>query len=202
MPKADDKQIAVARVYSRAMHDLAITKGEADSLAEELGELAAYVERNDELGTFFASPLVDAGDRANSLDRLFRGKISDLLVDSLQIINRKGRLGLLGAIAETYRLRHQEHLGRVDVHVSTAVPLGPSLRERLVSVLLEHSGRQPQLIEQIDPSLIGGIVLKIDDQKIDASVIHQIGRLRRALRERSEHEIHRDRRAAAEAAKG
>ncbi len=200
MPKADDKQIAVARVYSRAMHDLAVSRGEADALAEELGELAAYVDRNDELGNLFASPLIDPGDRAKSLEQLFRGRTSDLLVDSLQVINRKDRLALLGVIAEAYHLRHQEHLGRVDVRVTTAEPLGPALRERLVTVLLKHSGRQPQLIEEIDQSLIGGIVLKIDDQKIDASVIHQIGRLRRALRERSEHEIHRGRRAAAEAA--
>jgi F-type H+-transporting ATPase subunit delta len=196
MPKADEKQIAVARVYSHAMHDLGVAKGEADALAEELRELAAVVEDNAELGGFFASPLVDSGDRAASLERLFRGKASDLLVDSLQVINRKGRLGLVAAIAETYHVRHQEHLGRVDVQVATAVPLDAALRERLTSALARHSGRQPQLIERVDPALIGGMVLKIDDEKIDASVIHEIGRLRRALRERSEHEIYRSRQAA------
>ncbi len=200
MAKADDKQVAVARVYTRAMHDLAISRNEADELAEELADLAAHVEEHEGLGTFFASPLVDTGERAKSLERMFRGKISDLLLDSLQVINRKGRLGLLGVIAESYRQRHQEHLGRVDVHVSTAVALGPGLRERLESVLREYSGRQPHLIEQVVPSLIGGIVLKIDDEKIDASVIHEIDRLRRTLRKRSEQEIHRSRRAAAEAA--
>jgi len=201
MAKADDKQMAVAQVYSRAMHELAKSKGEADALADELSELAAFIEGNAELATFFASPLVDAGDRGASLERLFRGKASDLLVDALQVINRKERLGVLGAIAEAYHLRHQEHLGQVDVHVATAVPLSDALRRRLESVLEKHSGRQPQLIEQVDESLIGGIVLRIDDEKIDASVIHEIGRLRRALRERSLQEIHRGRQAAAEAAR-
>ncbi len=200
MPKADDKQIAVAQVYSRAMHDLAVSKNEAGALAGELADLAAHVEDNIDLANFFASPLIDAEDRTKSLERMFRGKMSDLLLDSLQVINRKGRMGLLGAIAESYHLRHQEHLGHVDVQVTTAVPLGEALRQRLASVLEKHSGRQPQLIEEVDPSLIGGMVLKIDDEKIDASVIHEIGRLRRALRRRSEHEIHRSRRAAAEAA--
>ena len=200
MPKADDKELAVAQIYSRAMHDLAVSSNEADALAEELGELAAHAQDSADLGTFFASPLIDAGDRAASLERMFRGKISDLLLDSLQVINRKGRLGLLGAIAKAYHLHHQAHRGKVDVQVSTAVQLSSALRRRLVSVLEQHSGRQPQLIEQIDPSLIGGIVLKIDDEKIDASVIHEIGRLRRALRARSEQEIHRSRRAVAEAA--
>lgn len=197
---ADDKQMAVAQVYSRAMHDLAKSRGEADALGEELAELAAFVAGREELATFFSSPLVDAGDRAKSLERLLRGKASDLLVDALQVINRKQRLDLLGAISEAYHLLHLEHLGQVDVRVATAVPLSGALRRRLESVLAEHSGRRPQLIEEVDPSLIGGIVLRIDDEKIDASVIHEIGRLRRALRERSEQEIHRSRQAAAEAA--
>ena len=196
---ADDKQMAIAQVYAHAMHDLAQARGEAGALGEELADLAAYVAGSAELATFFSSPLVDAGDRAKSLERLLRGRASDLLVDSLQVINRKERLGALGAIAEAYHLRHQEHLGQVDVRVATALPLSGALRRRLETVLAEHSGRQPQLIEEVDPSLIGGIVLRIDDEKIDASVIHEIGRLRRALRERSEQEIHRGRQAAAEA---
>lgn len=200
MPKANDKQMAVAQVYCRAMHDLATSRGEADQLADELSELAAAIERDADFAAFLASPLIDEGDREQALERLFRGRASDLLVDALQVINRKGRLGLVPAIAEAYHLRHQEHLGRVDVHVTTAVELGERLRERLASVLRKHSGREPQLLERVDESLIGGIVIKLDDEKIDASVVHEIDRLRRALRERSEQEIYRSRRDAAEAA--
>ena len=140
MAKADDKEMAVAQVYAHAMHDLAKSRGEADALGEELAELAAYVEGSPELTTFFASPLVDAGERAKSLERLFRGRASDLLVDALQVIHRKERLGLLGAVADAYHLRHQEHLGEVDVRVTTAVPLSGALRRRLESVLEQHSG--------------------------------------------------------------
>ncbi len=200
MAKADDKQVAVARIYGRAMHNLAVSRGEADALDEELGELAAQVEANADLDDFFSSPLIDARDRAQGLEKLFRGKASDLLVDSLQVINRKGRLELVAAIAGTYHLRHQAELGRIDVQVTTAVALAPALRDKLTSALKQHTGRQPHLIERVDPSLVGGMVLKIDDEKIDASVSHQIGRLHRRLRRRSEREIHRARRAAAEAA--
>ena len=201
MPKADDKQMAVAQVYSRAMHDLAQSRNEAGQLDQELQEVAVVVERYADFAAFASSPLVDGADRAKTLEKLFRGRASDLLVDSLQVINRKGRLGLLPAIAEAYHLGHQQHLGKVDVRVSTAVALGDGLRRKLMAALETHSARQPHLIEEVDESLIGGIVLRIEDEKIDASVIHQIDRLRRRLRERSEHEIHRSRRAAADAAR-
>ena len=197
MPKADDKQMAVAQVYSRAMHDLAVSKGEADGLLEELRELAGSIERDPDFAAFVSSPMIDAEDRSQALERIFRGRASDLVVDSLQILNRKGRLALLPAIAEAFHLQHLEHLGRVDVLVTTAVPLGDSLRDRLTAALSGHSGRQPVLIEEVDESLIGGIVLRIDDEKIDASVVHEIDRLHRALRDRAVHEIHRSRREAA-----
>ncbi len=200
MPKADDKEMAVAQVYSRAMHDLAIAKGEADSLAEELDELAGLIEADANFATFLSSPLIDIEERGQAVEKLFRGKASDLLVDALRVINRKGRLGLLEAIAEAYHLQFQEHLGRVDVHVSSAVPLEAGLRARLVGAIEKHSGKQPELIETVDESLIGGMVLRIADEKIDASVAREIERLRQALRERAEHEIHSSRRAAAEAA--
>ncbi len=200
MAKADDKQMAVGQIYSRAMHELAKSRGEADELAEELKELAKLAETHEDFATLFRSPLVDAETRAKSIERLFRGRASDLLVDSLQVINRKERMGIIDAVAEAYHLRHEDHLGQVDVYVSTAVPLSDALRARLTTVLERHTGRQPQLIETVDESLIGGIVLRIEDEKIDGSVIHEIGRLRHAMRERSEQEIHRARRAAAEAA--
>lgn len=197
MSKADDKQMAVAQVYSRAMHDLAESKGEGEGLLDELRELVRYLDQTPEFATFVNSPMVDAGDREQALERIFRGKASDLLVDSLQVINRKGRLALLPAITEAYHERHQEHLGRVDVRVTTAVPLGESLRDRLLSALAVHSGKQPVLIEEVDTSLIGGIVLRVEDEKIDASVVHEIDRLHRVLRDRAVHEIHQSRREAA-----
>ena len=200
MAKADDKQMSVAHVYARAIHDLAKARGDADHVAEEIEELAGYLERDEDFASFLASPLIEPKDRAKTLEKLLRGKASDLLVDSLQVINRKERLGLLAAIAEAYHLQHQEHLGRVDVHVRSAVALGDQLRQRLITVLGKHSGKEPVLIEEVDESLIGGMVLRVDDEKIDGSVVHEIDRLRKALRERSEMEIYRSRRAAAEAA--
>ncbi len=200
MPKADDKDMALAQVYSRAMHDLAQARGEADALAEELDELSGLIERDGSLATFLSSPLIDAEDRGQALEKLFRGKASELLVDALRVINRKGRLSLLGVIAEAYHQQYQEHLGRVDVHVRSAVPLEASLRAKLVVALTKHSGKTPELVETVDESLIGGMVLRIADEKIDASVAHEINRLRRTLRKRAEHEIHSSRRAAAEAA--
>jgi len=199
MPRFDDKQIAIARVYSRSMLNLAEKQGEAEGLLAELGELAAYLERNPEFATFLASPMIDTDERAASLKKLFRDKASHLLVDSLQVLNRKGRLALLGAVAETYRDEFQKRRGRIDVHVRTAVPLTAGLRDELRAVAAEFTGKEPVLIEEIDDAMIGGMVLRIGDQKLDATVAYRIRKLRSAFHERAVHEIHRVRGTVPEA---
>lgn len=197
MPKVDHKLVAVARVYSRAMYELATARGEAASLLKELMELAGYVERDADFAAFLASPLIDVEERTALLEKLFRGKASHLLVDSLQVLNRKGRLGLLSTLAETYRLQHQETLGRIDVHVTTAVPLTDRLRKKLKAAIRKQRHETPELIETIDESLIGGIVVQIGDEKADASVVRKIDKLRKVLHQRSVREIHRRREHAA-----
>src|SRR5436305_443733 len=89
------------------------------------------------------------------------GQASDLLLDSLQVINRKGRLGQLRAIAESYRAALRDLRGWVDVRVRTAVPLDDAQRTRLQEVMAASTGKKPTLIERVDPSLIGGLVVDV-----------------------------------------
>lgn len=191
MPETNDRALAVARVYSHSMLELAEARGEAKSLLEELQELTAYLGGHPAFADFLSSPLVDVGAREKALERLFRGRMSDLLVNSLQVLNRKGRLVLLPTITEVYRLQRQELRRQVDVHARTAVPITPDLRERLRAAVSRLAGRQAQLIETVDERMLGGIVLEIGDQKIDASVKRDLAELRASLEQRAALEIHR-----------
>lgn len=189
MAKVNDKELAVARVYSRAMLDLAESQGLADEVLEELQWLAEKAADDDAFLHFLSSPMVDPDLRTGSIDKMFRGKLSDVLVDSLQVVNRKGRLGLLPTIAETYRQDHRDLRGRVDVHVETAVPLSAELRDKLLASVSAFTGQTPHLHENVDESLIGGIVLRIGDRKVDASVKNEVRKYRSLLLDLAEREI-------------
>jgi F-type H+-transporting ATPase subunit delta len=190
---ANDRELSIARIYSKAMLDLAEQQGEADSLLEELQGLVEYLGRNPELEQFLASPLVDDEDRGKVLEKAFRGKTTDLLLDSLQVVNRKGRLSLLRAIVEGYRTEHRELRGMVEARVRTAIPLSEALRMRVRESVARHTGRQPVLIEKVDPALIGGIVIEVGDEKIDGSVSHKLSEIGKALELRASQEIVRSR---------
>jgi F-type H+-transporting ATPase subunit delta len=194
MPTAstmNDTQLAVAGVYSRALLELARETGAEDALLEELAGLAGYLAGHPEVADFFASPLVDAAARRETVEKTFRGRASDLLVDGLQVLNRKGRLDLLPAVAEAYRRQHRELKGIVDVQVRTAVPLSPALRDRLAAAARRFTGREPHLVEEVQPGLLGGLVIQVGDQKIDASIASQLHEISRRLDERGSQEIYR-----------
>ena len=187
----DDRLTAVARVYADALLGLAERRGEADELGEELRALAAEVERDAALRAFLLTPLVDAEARATSLERIFRGRASDLLVDGLQVLNRKGRIGLVPAIAAVYARAHNELRGRIEVEVTSAVPLDEGQRGAVRTAVAHRSGREALLQEIVDPALLGGMVVKIGDQKADASVASRLHALGDALLDRASREIQR-----------
>lgn len=194
MSRIDEKQVAVAKVYSHALLELA--DDEALSLLEELEGLVALLDTDADLREFFASPLVDESVREKALEKVFRGRASDLLVDSLQVLNRHDRLAYLGTIVALYRQETQEREGHVDVHVTSAVPLTDGVRKELAGLASRLYGRQPDLIETVDESLIGGLVLRVGDRKIDTSVATQLSDLRQQLADRAAREIYESRRAA------
>lgn len=193
MATVNDRELAIGRIYSRSMLSLAEERGESDELLGELQDLVKYLDRNPELEQFLGSPLVDQEDRARTLERALRGKASDLLVDSLQVVNRKGRLGLLRAIAEGYRVEHGLLRGIAEARVRTAVPLSEAMRARVRESVARFTGKQPRLIEKVDPSLIGGIVIEVDGRKIDGSVASRLRELGQALDRRASQEIVRSR---------
>ena len=193
MPKVDDKQIGVARVYCRALLDLAEKQGKADDVLGELGELAKLAESDERFAEFIESPLVDPDDRSKAIEKMFRGRAADVLTDTLQVMNRKGRLAILPTMAELYYEEYEALRGRVDVHVTSAVELTDALRDRLTKTVAQSSGREVVLHEHVDESLIGGIVVRIGDQKYDGSVRHQIGHLREVFHERARQHIYQSR---------
>jgi len=198
MAKVDNRDLAVGRLYAEAMLDLAEERGQSDALLEELKDLTGSLDQSPKLEHFLASPLVDEEGRARVIEDLFRGRASDLLVDSLQVINRKGRLGQIRAIAEAYRRAHRDLRGWVDVQVRTAVPLTDALRTRLADSIAAFSGKKPSLTEKVDPSLIGGMVVEVGGKKIDASVASRLRDLSEALQARATHEMHSGRAYVAE----
>jgi len=120
----DHREMAVASVYAEAIYRLAEEKGSEEALLQELESVAEYLDSDAGAAAFFSSPLVDAKTRARLLEKAFRGRASELLTDSLRIVQRKGRLELLPVIVAAYRACHDQRRDVVDARVTRDVRVG------------------------------------------------------------------------------
>ena len=191
-PKPNEQEIALARIYARSAFTLATEQGATESLQDELEELVKQLDREPALERFLSTPLVETGERKQMLDRLFEDQMSEILLDTLQVMNKKGRSGLVRALEEAYRQELEDRTGRVTVSVRTAVTLTENLRQQLLEATSRFTGREATLTETVDESLIGGMILLVGDQKIDSSVAKELRQLESQFLDRASQESQND----------
>jgi F-type H+-transporting ATPase subunit delta len=175
---------ALATVYARSLFELAEKAGGPDKITEIAGELEQICElmRADrKIREFFSSPIVDAEARSASLNRIFSNRVTDITLRFLLVLNQKGRLNVLENIASAYDRLVQEAFGRVEVDVFTATPMEREQLQTLHERIRNALDREPVLHPYTDPTMIGGLKLRIGDQLIDGSVANKLRRMKHEL---------------------
>lgn len=175
---------AAATVYARSLFDLAREAGGPNKISEvgdELEQVCELARADRSFREFLASPIIEQKARAEALKRMFSNRITDLTLRFLLVLNRKERLGHIEAINAAYDGLVQESFGRIEVNVYTPAALGDeqlaTIRQRIQSSL----GKEPVLHPYTDPTMLGGIKLRIGDQLIDGSVASRLRRLKNRL---------------------
>ncbi len=188
MPLTHSAPDALARIYATSLFELAEKSGEGETAPQKcestLGELEDILElaRQDaKFGEFLASMILPSKERGASLRTMFQGRVSDLTLKFLLVLNDKERLGHLPAIVAAFEQMVQEAYGRVEVDVYTAHPIEHGEIGAIRTALQRTLGKEPVLHSYVDPSLIGGLKLQIGDQLIDGSIRTQLRKLRDVL---------------------
>ncbi len=192
---AEHKTDSVSRVYSQALLELAQAAeksgaegqaggqagGQADALAAEAGELLGLLGREPDLDRLLSSRALNSSQRKSVVERLFKGKISDVLYRFIQVVNRKDRLGSLAGILVAYRGLVSEARGELGVDVYVAEALSDEASRGVAESIGSAMGKQVQLRQHIDPELIGGLKVRVGDRLIDGSVVTQLRIMKRKL---------------------
>lgn len=186
MPETADKLNPIAGVYATALYALASEHRVVDQVRDELSELVKLQQLESGFAAFMSSSALDDDHRAAGLEKMFRGKLSDIVLNTLLVLNQHGRVGMLDALFREFVRRHEDASGEVKAVAITAAPVDGAVRQRIERVAAEVSGRRPVIEFRVDPSLLGGLVLQIGDWRYDNSVRRQLEAARRRLRERSE----------------
>jgi F-type H+-transporting ATPase subunit delta len=170
----------VDRVYARALFEAAREQGRLEPVREQLEQVVAAAAGVPELRELLRNPQLDPRTRAAALEDVFSGG-DELLRNFLLVLADTGRIGELEVIAQELERLVAEEEGVLSAELTTAVELSDEDERRLLKQIEEASGRKVEATRQVDPGLIGGIVLQIGSHRLDASVRGRLDRLRRVL---------------------
>jgi len=178
---AELKTDAVGRVYAQSLLELAQQDGQVEVLADEMADLLPLVSAGGELDQLLTNPAIGADERKQIVERVFEGKVSDLLYRFLQVVARKGRLGHLAQIASGYLQAVSKDRGEVEVEAYVAAPMDAATASSVAEKIGASLGKKVTMRQHVDESLIGGLKIRIGDKLIDASVSSQLNQMKRRM---------------------
>jgi F-type H+-transporting ATPase subunit delta len=176
-----------ARVYAESLLNAAGDK--AGEVVDDLEALLSVSQADPRLFAFFSSAALSRELKAKSLRKALTGRASPILLNFVLVLNDHDRLELFRGIAKEARELFDRRAGRMQVSVRSAVVLPDDQRERLLQELRGMFQREPVLEAQVDPELLGGMVVRVGDWVMDDSVRTRLQSLRKQLIEKSSHEI-------------
>lgn len=170
-----------ALTFARPLLELGLERDQADEIGRDLSAVAEAIVANPSFRLFLADPGIGADEKRATLDRLFKGKAHPLVANFLNLLNERGRLRLVEPIAAAYDDLLAEHRGIVEVDVTTAHKLTPAELDQVRTRVGQALGKQVVVHPYVDEAIIGGIVLRMEDKLLDASVRQQLRALREQL---------------------
>lgn len=176
---------SVARRYGKALFDLAGENGEKalETCARNMADLVACLDASPELESLFKNPVFNAGEKIKVLKNLAAGlRLGKMVEDFISLLADKGRLGIFRQIAREFQALLDLKKGIVRGEFITAVPLSEGKRQELLTLLEKQAGRTLELEFSTDPALLGGMLLKLGDKTLDASLSTQLALLKDTIK--------------------
>jgi ATP synthase F1 delta subunit len=170
----------IAQVYSRSLFEVANEHDKLDLIKEQLGAFTDALEHNRELAIFFFSPYFSTEEKKDGLERALVDA-DPTLVNFLELLIEKHRMPILYRARRQYDELWEEEHRLLPVEVTSAVALDPAVAEELGRRIREQTGQNVELTSRIDPDILGGIVLRVGNSILDASIKNRLNQLRREV---------------------
>lgn len=158
----------VGKLYAQALFELSLETDKTDEVYSDINQCREIFDQNPELAALLDSPVILREEKQTVLDKIFgtEGMVRDFIC----LVTDKNRITYFGKITDTFNNFYNEHKNIAEMTVITSVPLKPETKMKLLKKLERQSGKTVKLKEEVDPSIIGGIILRIGNSQIDNSV--------------------------------
>ncbi len=175
----------IASVYAQSLIEVCDKAGGnavAEACTSELRELAELIRADKRFAEFLRSPIIGDSLRNASLARIIKGRVSDLVYRFVMVLASHGRAGRIDDVADAFEALMQARFGRIEVDLFTLDgKASPEVIATVKARVKEAFSKDAVLHQYSDPSMIGGVKLRIGDQLIDASIATQLRSMRETV---------------------
>ena len=174
----------LGRTYAQALIGAAEKTGSTDKVIGQLRQVVDdFLGGSPQLTAAFNSPRIDNDEKSRVIDRVFGGDFDPVLVKFLKVMASRGRLGYVSAVRDAAENLYDEQMGRAVATIRTALPLDDALRSLISQKLGSVLNKDVRLKEEVDPDLIGGMVVRVGDTVFDNSVANRLNTMARKTRD-------------------
>jgi F-type H+-transporting ATPase subunit delta len=167
----------LARVYARSLFAVAAERNKLDILREQLGQFVDAVNEHRELAVFFFSPYFSTKEKQDALAHVLV-EADETLLNFLSLLIENHRMPVIFRIRQQYERLWEEEKGMLAVQVTSAIALDDATTENLGRRIGERTGRRVTLAARVDPGILGGLVVRVGNSILDASIRNRLEQLR------------------------
>ncbi len=170
----------IAVRYAKSLHDLAVEQNKLERVLEDVQAFHQLTQDRDFL-LFIKSPVIPHNRKSELVDKMLKDKFDPLTMAFLRILFHKGREKYMAEVAREFLALYRKNKGISTVKLTTAAPLNEKTIKALETKLRAEgiTGAQIEFHSKVDPEMIGGFILEVDDLVYDASLAHKLDTMRR-----------------------
>ena len=172
-----------AELYGKSLYELSREEGLDQRILSEMRTVGKLFSENPDYIRLLSEPSLPKLERLSLLDKAFRGSIEPYFLNFLKLLVERGLLSSYSGAERTFKNAYNRDHGILEATVFSAVALTEEERRELLSRLRERSGKEVELTEKLDSSLLGGLLVEIDGKRLDGTVSGRLSAIRRKLDE-------------------
>jgi F-type H+-transporting ATPase subunit delta len=170
----------IARVYADALFEAAEDRGELDTIHEELGQFVGALNESQDMRVFFFSPYFSSEEKKRAIRAAISGG-SEEVVNFLELLAEKHRMPAIFRIRRRFDELWAEAKRRLEVTLTSAVELDKSVVDKVGEEVARQTDRKIDLSSEVDPEILGGLVLRVGNMVLDASLRSKLEKLRKEV---------------------
>jgi F-type H+-transporting ATPase subunit delta len=170
----------IAAVYARSLFEVAKEQKKLDLVRDQLGEFASALDETRELQVFFFSPYFSTKEKQDGLDKAVSGA-DPVVVNFLKLLIENHRMPVIFRVKRAYDELWEAENQLLPVRVTSAVELDDKTVKQLRERIAEQTGRKVDFSSEVDPDILGGIVVRVGNSVLDASIRNRLEQLRKQV---------------------